>query len=101
MLCAPRRGWGIGDPVLALTVAVMLFGSRAVENAEHAVVSFVAGVLEDRSWMARHGNLHSPGTRIHRRIANSRAVDDRIRVGSREAFGYGEVLVRHPSEVSD
>src|SRR5262245_29809573 len=93
-------GLGIGGPVLALTVAVMLFGSRAGENAEHAVISFVTGVLEDRSRMARHGNLHSPGTRVHGRIRNSRAVDDRIRVDSREALGNSEVLVGHPSEVS-
>jgi hypothetical protein len=51
--------------------------------------------------MARHGNLHSPRTRVHRGIGNSGAIDDRIRVDSREPFGYAEVLVGHPSEVSN
>src|SRR5215813_8652726 len=85
----------------SLLIPRPLVGSRAGENAEHTVVPFVAGVLEDRAGMAGHGNLYGPGAAVHGRIRDRCSIENRVSIGSGEAFGHAQVLIGHTGKVSN
>src|SRR5882762_5024173 len=76
-------GWpSVGCPTsMAFSLhCTFLLCAGAGENAPHAVVSFVARVLENRSWGARQGNLYRPGLCESLRVVYRKLVLERVRI---------------------
>src|SRR5882672_4860942 len=98
VLTAPRSPWQVQDlrHVLITLILLLRFLIRflyrfllcagAAENAPHPVISFMAGVLEDRSWSSGQRNLHGPGLCESLRVVHRELVQKRVRIQSPEAL---------------
>src|SRR6185295_5549219 len=69
------------------------------ENAPHSVVSFMACVLENRSWRARQRNLHRPWLGESVRVVYRKLVLERVRIEPPKALRQGHLWAGTPERV--
>src|SRR6266849_10574904 len=76
-----------------------LLCAGAAEDAAHAVVPFMARVLENRSRGARQRNLHRPGLCESFRVVYRKLVLERVRIDPTEALRQRHVWPGTPERV--
>src|SRR4029453_6223944 len=70
--------------------------TRGAEDVLHREISFVAGVLEDRTLGALHRDLPSPRPGERLRIVDRELVEKRALIGARESLDHAQVFAGSP-----
>src|SRR6266540_6053566 len=80
-------------PLLRGFVGRLFPGTSVLEPGFHRMISFVTGVFEYALVGPAHRHRGAPGPRPRRRIGDGEFVEQRIRVGAREALDEMHVLI--------
>src|SRR5579864_6244312 len=94
MTRSPPAGAHYTATALLRSPLVLLPGGA--QQTFHPVVPFVAGVLINRPFGLRHGNLAGPGFSECRGVFNPEFVEQHVGADAREALHHMQILVRSP-----
>jgi hypothetical protein len=72
----------------------LLVAARCRENAVHAGITFIAGILVERTLGAHHGNLAGPGLGESGWVIHGKAIQKGVGIAENEALREVQVFVR-------